>query len=102
MRVLVASTRKVRFEDEYSARWIATVSPAGFTVNVASRDAPFKVARIVALNDEETDVVLTVKVALIAPAGTVTLDGTVTIDALLLVRLTTVDEEAVLLRVTVP
>ena len=45
-------------------------------VKTAERDKPFKEAVIVVLADEETEVVLTIKLALVAPAGIVTLDGT--------------------------
>src|SRR5687767_10338398 len=61
VRVLVASTRKARFDDSYSARWIATVSLAAVTVKFAERDNPFRVAPIVAVNEDETDCVPTVK-----------------------------------------
>lgn len=72
------------------------------TLSVAEREPPFKEAVIVAVNEEETDVVLTVKLALVAPAGIVRLDGTVTIGALELVRLTVVEVEDTALIVTVP
>ena len=67
VRVLVASTRKTRFETVYSARSILTVSPAGVTVSVASRDVPFKEARMVAAICEETEAVVTVNVAAVLP-----------------------------------
>ena len=102
MRVLVASTRSARFEDSYSARWIATVSVAGVTLRTAERDNPFSEAVIVASNDEETDVVLTVKLALVAPAGIVTLVGTVTTGALELDKETVVEDGEAALIVTVP
>ena len=102
MRVLVASTRKVRFDAVYSARWMLTVSPAGLTVSVALREMPFKVALMVAVNCEERDVVLIVKVALVAPAGTVTLAGTATSGAPELARLIVVGTEAAALKVIVP
>jgi hypothetical protein len=72
------------------------------TLSCAERDPPFKEAVIVALNDEETDVVLTVKFAPVAPAGIVTLVGTVTIGELELARLTVVGVEDAALIVTVP
>jgi hypothetical protein len=102
VRVLVVSTRSVRFWDSYSARWIATVSPAGVTVSVAERDKPFSEAATVAVSVEETDVVLTVKLALVAPAGIVTLDGTVTAGAPELARETVVGADEAALTVTVP
>jgi hypothetical protein len=78
------------------------VSPAGVTVSVAERDKPFSDAPIVAVNDEETDDVLTVKLAEVAPAGIVTLAGTVTIGELELDNVTVVGDEAAALIVTVP
>ena len=102
MRVLVASTRKVRFDAVYSARWMPTVSPAGLTVSVALREMPFKVALMVEVNCEEIDVVLIVKVALVAPAGMDTLAGTETIGAPELARLIVVGTEAAALKVIVP
>lgn len=52
---------------------------------------------------DDTLCVLTVKLALVLPADTVTLDGTVTTDVLLLVSGTTTPPEgAAALRVTVP
>ena len=81
---------------------MATVSPAGVMVNVAERDNPFRDAPIVVVADEETDCVLTVKFALVAPAGIVTLEGTVTDGALELVKETVIGDEAAELIVTVP
>jgi hypothetical protein len=49
----------------------------GFTVNVAVRVAPPEAAEIVAVVVAATDVVVTVKVALVAPTATVRLAGTV-------------------------
>ena len=74
----------------------------GVTVSVAERDKPFSDAPIVALKDEETDDVLTVKFATVAPAGIVTLAGTVTIGALELVRETVVGDDEAALIITVP
>jgi hypothetical protein len=71
-------------------------------VRTAERDRPFREAVIVALTDEETEVVLTVKPALIAPAGMVTLDGTVTLGEPELIRLTVVGDDTAALIVTVP
>jgi hypothetical protein len=56
---------------------------------------------MVALVVEVTDVVLTLKVAEVAPAGTTTLEGTVA-RALLLARLTVVADGAAALKVTRP
>ena len=74
----------------------------GVTVSVAERDRPFNDAPIVALNDEETDCVLIVKFTTVAPAGIVTLEGTVTIGALELVKETVVGDDEAALIVTVP
>lgn len=80
---------------------VVLVVEAGLIVNVPLRDAPLRVALIVALLVEETDVVLMLNVAEDEPAGTVTLAGT---DArvLLLARLTVVAAVAAALRVTLP
>jgi len=78
------------------------VSPAGVTVRVAERDRPLSVAPIVVVADEETDDVLTVKLALVEPAGIVTLAGTVTEGELELDSVTVVGDEAAALSVTVP
>ena len=108
--VLVASTRKVRFELSNSARVILTVSvlggggggaATGLIVNVALRVRPLKVPLIVALVIALTVVVFTVKFAEDAPAATVTLAGTVAA-ALPLARLTTVADGAAALNLTVP
>ena len=85
-RVLVASTRSVRFDDSYSARVIETVSAVetgGLIVKLAERDVPFKVAVIVAVVAADTCDVLTVKLAEEAPAATVTLARTVAAERLL-------------------
>jgi len=71
-------------------------------VKVAERESPFRDAPIVVVADEETFVVLIVKFALVAPAGIVTLAGTVTDGALELVSETVVGDEAAALSVTVP
>lgn len=103
--VLVASTRSMRLPASYSARWIATLSAAwvaGFTVRTAERVVPPPVALIVALLAVVTVLVVTVNVVLVAPAGTVTLAGTVATAVLLLVRETGVPAEgAAAERVTV-
>ena len=54
----------------------AGVVEAGFTVSTAVRVTPANTAEIVAEVEDVTEVVVTVKVALLAPAGTVTLAGT--------------------------
>ena len=107
--VLVASTRKVRFELSNSARVILTVSVAGggggaatgLIVSVALRVMPLSVPLITALVVALTAVVLIVKFAIDAPAATVTLAGTVAA-ALLLARVTTVADVAAALNLTVP
>jgi hypothetical protein len=53
------------------------------TERVAVRVVPLYVAEIVAEVEMRTKDVLTVKVALVAPAGTVTLDGTLAAPSLL-------------------
>ena len=105
--VLVASTRKVRFELSNSARVILTVSvdgggaETGVIVSVALRVTPLNVPLIIALALVVTVVVLTVKVADVVPAATVTLAGT-DATALLLARLTIVAAGAAALNVTLP
>src|SRR3989454_628114 len=106
--VLVASTRNCCLETMYSARVMATVSAAGggaggVIVSRAVLVTPPKLAEIVAEVDAVTDAVVTVNVALIAPAGTVTLPLTDTLaTALLLERVTSAPPVgAVALNVTV-
>ena len=109
--VLVASTRKTRFELSNSARVMRTVSvlgggggggaATGLIVSVALRVMPLRVPLIVALVVVLTAVVLTVKFAELAPAATVTLAGTIAA-ALLLASLTTVAAVAAALNRTVP
>src|SRR3989449_3773817 len=106
--VLVASTRNCCLETMYSARVMATVSAAGggaggVIVTSAVLVRPPKLAEIVAEVDAVTDAVVTVNVALIAPAGTVTLPLTDTLaTALLLDRVTSAPPVgAVALNVTV-
>src|SRR5712691_5335185 len=106
--VLLASTRNCCLEMTYSARVMATVSAAGggaagVTVSSAVLVTPPKLAEIVAEVDAVTDTVVTVNVALVAPAGTVTLPLTGTLaTALLLDRVTTAPPVgAVALKVTV-
>src|SRR2546426_22546 len=107
--VLVASTRNCCLETMYSARVMATVSAAGggaggVIVSRAVLVRPPKLAEIVAEVDAVTDTVVTVNVALVAPAGTVTLPLTGTLaTALLLKRVTTAPPVgAAALKVTVP
>ena len=108
--VLVASTRKTRFELSNSARVTLTVSvlggngggaPTGLIVNVALRVMPLRVPLIVAFVSALTVVVLTVKFAEEAPAAIVTLAGTVAA-ALLLASVITVAAVAAALNLTVP
>lgn len=63
---------------------------------------PLSVAVMVALVSLYTRDVFTVNVAELAPAGTVTLLGTVATDVLLLDRLTVVAELAAAVNITVP
>lgn len=72
------------------------------TVNVAERDTPFSAAPMVAVTDEETDDVLTVKFAAVAPAGIVTLAGTVTAVEPERDNVMVVGDEAAALIVTLP
>ena len=81
---------------------VTPVSVAGLIVSVAVLLVPARVAVIVAVVALETDVVLTVKVAVVAPAATVTVAGTVAL-VVLDERLTAVPPvPAGPLRVTVP
>src|SRR5262249_5496089 len=103
--VLVASTRSCCFDTSYSARVMATLSAAttGLTVSVADFVIPPAEAEIVTAVEAVTPFVVTVNVVLVAPAGTVTLAGTVATAVLLLERVTTVPPAgAGALRVTVP
>ncbi|HET9530147.1 MAG TPA: hypothetical protein VFQ92_07345 [Blastocatellia bacterium] len=87
--VLVAST--LSLPDENSALWIETASVvcAGLTVSVAVRVTPPCDAEMVTAVDAATVCVVTVKVALVAPATTDTLAGTVATAVLLLDSATT-------------
>jgi hypothetical protein len=89
--VLVASTLNSLFEEVYSTRWMATVSAtaARVTVSVAVLVTPPCAADRVTEVLAVTDLVVTVNVALEAPAGTVTLAGTVATAVLLLESATT-------------
>src|SRR5215211_7461599 len=69
------------------------VCGGGFTVRVAVRVTPPALAVIVRDVDAVTDAVLTANVALKAPAGTVTLAGTVAALVLLLDSVTTAPPE---------
>jgi hypothetical protein len=73
----------------------------GVIVSAAVFVTPLKAADIVATVDEATGVVLTLKLAVVAPCGTVTDGGTVA-DALLLERVTTTFAVAAPDSVTVP
>jgi hypothetical protein len=75
----------LRFPEEpVSVRvYVAAGVPAGVTVRVAVLTAPASVAVMVTGVDALTALVLTVNVALAAPAGTLTLAGTVAADMLL-------------------
>ena len=106
--VLVASTRKTRLSLSNSARVILTVSVlggggalTGLIVSVALRVTPPNEPLIVALVVALTAVVLTMKLAELAPAATVTLVGTEAA-ALLLASVTIVADGAAALSVTVP
>ena len=110
--VLVASTRKIRFELSNSARVILTVSVAGgggggggavtgLIVSVLLRVTPLKVPLMIEVIVALTVVVLTAKLADDAPAATVTLAGTVAA-GLLLARVTMVAAGAAALNLTVP
>jgi hypothetical protein len=105
--VLVASTRNVRLPLSNSARVMRTVSVLGggaafvLIVSVALLVTPPNEPLIVALVVALTAVVLTMKLAELAPAAIVTLAGTVA-TALLLASVTTVADGAAAFNVTVP
>jgi len=72
-----------------SVETLRDFTAAAFTVNVALWVPVFNVAEIVTGVLLATGVVVTVKVAVVAPAATVTLDGTVAAAVLLLLSVTT-------------
>src|SRR5439155_7502151 len=88
--VLVASTRSCFVARVNSARVMVTVSASATaaTVSVADCVTPPAVAEMAAVVDAVTVLVVTMKVALVNPAGTVTLAGTVAETALLLASVT--------------
>jgi len=84
-----------------SARSIGIASAGGLMLRGALRFEPAKLALIVALASEETAEVETVKLALCAPAGTLTEAGTVAAEELLLSAIATPPAGAAAARVTV-
>jgi hypothetical protein len=76
---------------------------ASLTVKFADFVVPLSVADMLTVVLDATGVVVIVNVAVVAPAATVTLAGTVAVDVLLLVRVTTTPPAgAAALKVTVP
>lgn len=106
--VLVASTRSLPLEN--SARWMATVSVVGggggggcaVTVSVAVLVTPPKDPVMVTGVEAVTAPVATVNVALVAPAETVTLAGTVAAALLSESVMTAPPDGAAPVSVTVP
>jgi hypothetical protein len=85
-----------------SVREESVTAPAGVMVSVACRELDPAVAVITADEVVVTVCVLTVNDALVEPAGTVTLDGTVAAEALLLSETAVPPAGAAVLSVTVP
>lgn len=82
---------------------VTPVKTGAVIVRTAVAEAPFAVAVMVEVASEATPTVVTVKVVLVAPAGTVTDPGTVAAPVFELCRVTIVpDEPAGPARVTVP
>ncbi len=79
-----------------------TLALGGLTVSVAVRVTPASVAVMVAAVGVAVELVATVKVALAAPAATVTLAGTVAAAALLESATTEPPDGAALVKVTLP
>ncbi len=79
-----------------------TPAAAGFTVSTAVLVTPAKTAEMVAEVEAVTEVVVTVKLALVAPASTVTLVGTVAAVELSESDTTAPPVGAAALKVTVP
>lgn len=101
----MAVTLKRLFDVLYCARVMVTVSvvTGGATIRAALWVLPLYAPEIVTEVDVVTAVVITVKLAVVAPAATVTVDGTEPIDELLLESVTTAPPDgAAALSVAVP